>query len=90
MMGPQQLSIDGDKTFYLFGDNTADFDSLLDEYDPPNFGNYTISPSLSWGMAGDGTGVPFHVHGEVFAEVIYGRKVCIDFDHFCNYIFGEE
>jgi len=75
MMEPQSLDVDGDKTFYLFGDNTADMDPLINEYDPPHFTNYTVTPSLSWGLAGDGSGVPFHVHGAVFAEVISGRKL---------------
>jgi len=75
MMGAQRLDVDGDKTFYLFGDNTADFDMLLNEYNAPDFRNYTVPPSLSWGLAGDGTGVPFHTHGAVFAEVMYGRKI---------------
>ena len=29
---------------------------------------------MSFGLAGPGTGVPFHFHGPGFAETIYGRK----------------
>ena len=31
--------------------------------------------ALSFGIAGAGTGVPFHFHGPGFAEVIHGSKV---------------
>jgi len=70
----QEIEIDGDKTLYMFGDHTSDFEGLLNEYNPPKF-TVTPTPSLSWGIAGDGSGVPFHVHGAVFAEVLYGRKL---------------
>lgn len=30
---------------------------------------------LGFGIAGAGTGVPFHFHGPGFAEVIHGHKV---------------
>uniref|UniRef100_A0A6B2LHZ0 JmjC domain-containing protein n=1 Tax=Arcella intermedia TaxID=1963864 RepID=A0A6B2LHZ0_9EUKA len=75
MMGPQEVNnVQGDKIYYLFGDNGKELDSFLKDYVPPHFQNYTITPSLSWGLAGDGTGVPFHTHGAVFAEVLHGRK----------------
>jgi hypothetical protein len=36
----------------------------------------TEKGSLSFGMGGDGSGVPFHRHGHVFAEVLHGHKRC--------------
>ena len=32
------------------------------------------SAALSFGVAGPGTGVPFHFHGPGFAETLFGRK----------------
>lgn len=31
-------------------------------------------PALSFGVAGDGSGVPFHFHNDGFSEVMHGRK----------------
>jgi hypothetical protein len=31
-------------------------------------------PALSFGVAGDGSGVPFHTHNDGFAEVLHGAK----------------
>merc|ERR1711974_209306 len=31
-------------------------------------------PTLSFGLGASGTGVPFHQHGPVFAEVVHGKK----------------
>ncbi len=79
----------GDETFYYFGDNDfVSFASLFREYViPPYYNNINNNNedntttttqeevAISWGLAASGTGVPFHTHGAVFAEVIYGYKV---------------
>jgi hypothetical protein len=73
MMHAQDLSIDGATTYLLFGDNSdEDWKDLLDHYKKPKY-PYPEG-SLSWGIAGSGTGVPFHHHGAVFNEVIHGLK----------------
>ena len=48
---------------------------LLRYYTPPtyNVGEFN-QPSLSFGMGGQGTGVPFHFHGPGFQQMIFGRK----------------
>jgi len=71
MMGPQDER-DGRHTFYHFGDHQPSF-TLLDAYVLPRV-HRGQTPSLSWGLAGDVSGVPFHVHGPVYAEVLHGRK----------------
>lgn len=52
----------------------ADRLQLLTEYKRPPFANADDVGSLSFGFAGSGSGVPFHRHGHVFAEVMHGRK----------------
>ncbi len=76
MMGAQDAALDGAHTFYHFGDHAASFEPLLAQYALPRVWDTQtrLKPSLSWGLAGDGSGVPFHVHGQVFAEVLHGRK----------------
>jgi len=74
MMGPQNITTSGDQTFYHFGDHLKDFEHLLSQYKPPNLGHSSAKATMSWGLAGDGTGVPFHTHGAVFAEVFWGKK----------------
>jgi len=74
MVGDQRESVNGVKTFILFGDtDISDLSSLLTKYVQPQYFG-AIEPSLSWGIAGSGTGVPFHRHGAVFNEVIHGYK----------------
>jgi hypothetical protein len=74
MMEPQD-DRDGAHTYYHFGDHSAAFEPLLRGYVVPRvWGTNRSVPSLSWGLAGDVSGVPFHVHGPVFAEVLHGRK----------------
>lgn len=63
------------ETFYFFGDNDIEeWKDLLDEYKLPPFNLPKHTSALSFGLAGPGTGVPFHFHGPGFAETIYGRK----------------
>ena len=74
-MKVQHLLLLLSETFYFFGDNDMEeWSSFFEEYKLPSLmlpGHY---PALSFGLAGPGTGVPFHFHGPGFAETIYGRK----------------
>uniref|UniRef100_A0A8C5UA66 JmjC domain-containing protein n=1 Tax=Malurus cyaneus samueli TaxID=2593467 RepID=A0A8C5UA66_9PASS len=47
---------------------------LFQHYVPPPFRIPGTSPAYSFGIAGSGSGVPFHWHGPGFSEVIFGRK----------------
>ena len=63
------------ETFYMFGDNNQEeWADFLQEYSPPPYNLPKHSPALSFGVAGPGSGVPFHTHGPGFAETVYGRK----------------
>ena len=63
------------ETFYFFGDNNIEeWESFFENYKLPPFNLPLHYPALSFGLAGPGTGVPFHFHGPGFAETIYGRK----------------
>ncbi|KAM6080677.1 jmjC domain-containing protein 8 isoform 2-T2 [Theristicus caerulescens] len=62
-------------TLYFFGDNNfTEWGPLLQRYVPPAFRIPGTSPAYSFGIAGSGSGVPFHWHGPGFSEVIFGRK----------------
>lgn len=76
LMGPQPIERSGIDTLYHFGDNDAGMSrSLLSQYElPRRYMSRVERHSLSFGLSGTGTGVPFHTHGPVFAEVFYGRK----------------
>lgn len=75
MMGPQKLDTPANETFYFFGDNDVDeWSDLFDEYKKPPYEIPLHMSALSFGLAGPGTGVPFHFHGPGFAETFYGRK----------------
>jgi len=74
-VGPQELHTPANETFVMFGDNDyEEWRDFLAEYNPPPYNLPRHSPALSFGVAGSGSGVPFHFHGPGFAEVIYGRK----------------
>lgn len=74
-MDPQTLDAQAHTTFYKFGNNHPVIDrELLSLYSRPPFANADEVGSLSFGFAGSGSGVPFHRHGHVFAEVLHGRK----------------
>ena len=51
-----------------------EWESFFENYKIPPFTLPLHYPALSFGLAGPGTGVPFHFHGPGFAETIYGRK----------------
>lgn len=64
-------------TYYQFGDQLSELsDSLLPHYELPGapWLKLVKQTALSFGLSGTGTGVPFHTHGAVFAEVLVGRK----------------
>lgn len=72
---PQSLGALGNETFYHFGDNDRErWSQLFSLYHLPPFSLPGMEPVLSFGLAGPGTGVPFHIHGPTFAETIFGRK----------------
>ncbi|XP_066986643.1 jmjC domain-containing protein 8-like [Macrobrachium rosenbergii] len=72
---PQKLSTLGNETFYFFGDNNhEEWENLLENYKQPPFRLLHHTAALSFGLAGPGTGVPFHFHGPGFAETLWGRK----------------
>jgi hypothetical protein len=72
---PQNLSTLGNETLYLFGDiDQSLWKPLLDAYKLPLWTVPNHDPALSFGIAGSGTGVPFHFHGPGFAEIIHGSK----------------
>ncbi|XP_067912435.1 jmjC domain-containing protein 8 isoform X2 [Heterodontus francisci] len=75
MMKPQSLDSLGSDTFYFFGDNNyTEWDSLFRTYIQPPYQLPGTTGAYSFGIAGAGTGVPFHWHGAGYSEVIYGRK----------------
>lgn len=75
ILKPQKLDELGNETFYWFGDNNhAEWEELFESYQPPPYNLPKLTGAYSYGVAGAGTGVPFHFHGPGFAEVIYGRK----------------
>eukprot|EP00758_Cryptobia_borreli_P004821 Tbor_TRINITY_DN4598_c0_g2::TRINITY_DN4598_c0_g2_i2::g.15763::m.15763 len=73
--GQQTVKSNGNDTWYYFGDNKHDeWQDTFDLYPIPwkyIFGPYA---SLSFGIGVSGSGVPFHTHGHVFAEVLHGHK----------------
>uniref|UniRef100_A0A2K6FCU3 Jumonji domain containing 8 n=1 Tax=Propithecus coquereli TaxID=379532 RepID=A0A2K6FCU3_PROCO len=76
LLHPQDPTSLGNDTLYFFGDNNfTEWASLFRHYSPPPFGLLDTTPAYSFGIAGAGSGVPFHWHGPGYSEVIYGRKV---------------
>ncbi|KAK7198285.1 Cupin superfamily protein [Novymonas esmeraldas] len=73
---PQDEAVPGNASWYHFGDpHHRTWEEVNSLYQPPTkFLRAMQRPALSFGFAGSGTGVPFHTHGAVFAEVLYGRK----------------
>eukprot|EP00892_Ulva_mutabilis_P010741 jgi/Ulvmu1/8039/UM004_0276.1 len=63
------------ESFYLFGPHAAlspKLSSLIDTYEPPPFSGDDLA--YSFGIGGPGTGIPFHIHGHGYSEVIHGGK----------------
>ncbi|KPI89337.1 hypothetical protein ABL78_1566 [Leptomonas seymouri] len=75
-MHPQLEEVSGNASWYHFGDpHHKGWREVNQLYEPPRkFMRPYQDPALSFGFAGSGTGVPFHTHGAVFAETLYGRK----------------
>nr|XP_046270395.1 jmjC domain-containing protein 8 isoform X2 [Scatophagus argus] len=75
LLRPQSADALGSDTLYFFGDNNfTEWRSLFEHYEPPSYVLPHTSGAYSFGIAGPGTGVPFHWHGPGYSEVIYGRK----------------
>ncbi|NXD31846.1 JMJD8 protein, partial [Spelaeornis formosus] len=75
LLKPQDPARLGSDTLYFFGDNNfTEWGPLFQDYVPPPFGIPGTGPAYSFGVAGSGSGVPFHWHGPGFSEVIFGRK----------------
>lgn len=72
---PQDITESGKNTLYFFGDNNhTEWKKLFEQYNMPPYKLPKKGPALSFGIAGIGSGVPFHFHGPGFAEVIHGSK----------------
>ncbi len=75
MMAPQRVDTLANETFYFFGDNdVVEWEALFEAYERPPYALPLHTAALSFGLAGPGTGVPFHFHGPGFAETLFGRK----------------
>ncbi|KPP59989.1 jmjC domain-containing protein 8-like, partial [Scleropages formosus] len=75
LLKPQAASALGSDTLYFFGDNNfTEWHSLFKKYSAPCYILPRTTGAYSFGIAGPGTGVPFHWHGPGYSEVIYGRK----------------
>lgn len=75
MSKPQTLTAKGNETWYHFGDNKHnEWREIFDLYEQPKKYIYGPYASLSFGLGSSGSGVPFHTHGHVFAEVFTGHK----------------
>nr|CAB3257803.1 bifunctional arginine demethylase and lysyl-hydroxylase JMJD6-A [Phallusia mammillata] len=71
----QEYNKTGPDTLYWFGNHDyAEWDSLFKHYKTPPYELPGKTIALSFGVAGPGTGVPFHFHGPGFSEVIHGSK----------------
>ncbi|NXC38273.1 JMJD8 protein, partial [Penelope pileata] len=75
LLKPQDPAALGSDTLYFFGDNNfTEWGPLFEKYVPPPFRIPGTSSAYSFGIAGSGSGVPFHWHGPGYSEVIFGRK----------------
>ena len=55
----------------MFGDNNYwEWAELLQEYAPPPYTPPGHTPVLSFGVAGPGSGVPFHRHGYLGHDIM--------------------
>jgi jumonji domain-containing protein 8 len=75
MMTPWTLDVRANQRFYHFGDNDHKaWAALFDVYEAMPIDNAADKQSLSFGVGPSGSGVPFHIHGPVWAELFYGAK----------------
>lgn len=66
----------GNETFYLFGpvqEISKDLGPVVAKYHPPPLASSDLA--YSFGIGAPGSGVPFHVHGQGWSEVVHGAKV---------------
>ncbi|XP_039102553.1 jmjC domain-containing protein 8 isoform X2 [Hyaena hyaena] len=69
LLHPQDPTALGNDTLYFFGDNNfSEWASLFQHYSPPPFSLLGTTAAYSFGVAGAGSGVPFHWHGPGFSE----------------------
>ncbi|XP_065501377.1 jmjC domain-containing protein 8 isoform X2 [Caloenas nicobarica] len=69
LLKPQDPAQLGSDTLYFFGDNNfTEWGPLFQQYVPPAFRIPGTSPAYSFGIAGSGSGVPFHWHGPGYSE----------------------
>ncbi len=65
----------GSETLYFFGSHhEAEWSELLEIYSQPPGVQYADRRTLSFGVAGMKSGVPFHGHGAAWGEVLLGKK----------------
>ncbi|EGD83453.1 hypothetical protein PTSG_04060 [Salpingoeca rosetta] len=75
LVRPRTMDDVAGDTWYFFGNNDYDksWTNFTQHYHRPDY-TYTREPFFSFGIGGSGSGVPFHTHGAVFAEVLHGAK----------------
>eukprot|EP01147_Barroeca_monosierra_P008673 gene8673-1066_t len=75
LLQPRKLDDVAGDTWYFFGNNDYErsWTNFTKHYLPPEY-SYMRDPFFSFGIGGSGSGVPFHTHGAVFAEVVHGAK----------------
>ena len=87
MQGLAWSETGADDLYYWFGEHGGELQPLLSQYTLPRFASShswaavgargaasTHEPALSFGVAADGSGVPFHFHNDGFSEVQHGAK----------------
>lgn len=75
ILKPQSVDKLGKDTLYFFGNNNyTEWEELFRTYVQPPYSLPDKTGVYSFGVAGVGTGVPFHFHGPGFSEVIHGSK----------------
>eukprot|EP00049_Salpingoeca_infusionum_P009892 m.168183 g.168183 ORF g.168183 m.168183 type:complete len:157 (-) comp14471_c0_seq9:74-544(-) len=75
MMKPRVMEDGGNTSWYYFGNNDyiTSWTNFTEHYNRVPI-EYEREPFFSFGIGGSGSGVPFHTHGAVFAEVLHGQK----------------
>ena len=87
MQGLEWSETGADDLYYFFGEHGSELQPLLSQYKLPRLASShslaavgargaasTHEPALSFGVAADGSGVPFHFHNDGFSEVQHGAK----------------
>ena len=75
-LAPVTAADRADALWYLFGDTLLSpaWEPLHASLPPPPFDAPDDEPIYAWGVGGLHSGVPFHRHGAVYAEVMAGSK----------------